>query len=157
MRASSIARRATILSGTLAGPSGRQIRSLTPLEHVVLRVAFRVNEAVDSAIAGFLVRNSKGENIFGSNTARENYPLPQLAAGETHIVDFHWTAPDLAPGEYHVSLAIADGDVREFRLCDYVEDAIEAAASARTSFLGGTGYFQLHCAEVAIHRNLHCK
>jgi ABC-type polysaccharide/polyol phosphate transport system ATPase subunit len=143
--------RAMILSGTLAEPSGRQIRSLTPREHVVLRVVFRVNEAVDSAIAGFLVRNSKGENIFGSNTARENYPLPRLAAGETHTVDFHWSAPDLAPGKYHVSLAIADGDVREFGLCDYVEDAIEADASARTSFPGGTGYFQLHCANVAIH------
>jgi hypothetical protein len=112
---------------------------------------FRVNEAVDSAIAGFLVRNSKGENIFGSNTARENYPLPRLAAGETHTVDFHWSAPDLAPGKYHVSLAIADGDVREFGLCDYVEDAIEADALARTSFPGGTGYFQLHCAQVVIH------
>jgi lipopolysaccharide transport system ATP-binding protein len=149
--------RAMILSGTLAEPSGRQIRSLTPLKHVVLRVVFRVNEAVDSAIAGFLVRNSKGENIFGSNTARENYPLPRLAAGEVHTVDFHWNAPDLAPGKYHVSLAIADGDVQEFGLCDYVEDAIEADASARTSFPGGTGYFQLHCAGVAIHRNRHCK
>jgi lipopolysaccharide transport system ATP-binding protein len=153
--------RATILSGTLAGPSGRQMRSLTPLEHVMLRVAFRVNETVDSAIAGFLVRNSKGENIFGSNTARENYPLPRLAAGETHMVDFHWSAPDLAPGKYHVSLAIADGDVREFGLCDYVEDAIEATAPARTAFPGGTGYFQLHCASVALHRdqhrNRHCK
>jgi hypothetical protein len=140
-----------ILSGTLADPSGLPIRSLTPLRHVVLRVVFRVNEAVNSAIAGFLVRNSKGENIFGSNTARENYPLPRLAAGETHTVDFHWSAPDLAPGKYHVSLAIADGDVREFGLCDYVEDAIEADASARTSFPGGTGYFQLHCANVVIH------
>ena len=149
--------RAMILNGTLAEPSGRQTRSLTPLKHVVLRVVFRVNEAVDSAIAGFLVRNSKGENIFGSNTARENYPLPRLAAGEIHTVDFHWTAPDLAPGKYHVSLAIADGDVREFGLCDYVEDAIEADASARTSFPGSTGYFQLHCAGVAIHRNRHCK
>ncbi len=148
--------RAMVLSGTLAEPSGRQIRSLTPLEHVVLRVVFRVNEAVDSAIAGFLVRNSKGENIFGSNTARENYPLPRLAAGETHTVDFHWNAPDLAPGKYHVSIAIADGDVREFGLCDYVEDAIEADASARTAF-PGAGYFQLHCASVTIHRNRHCK
>ena len=149
--------RAMILSGVLAEPSGRQIRSLTTLAHVVLRVVFRVNEAVDSAIAGFLVRNSRGENIFGSNTARENYPLPPLAAGETHTVDFHWSAPDLAAGKYHVSLAIADGDVREFALCDYVEDAIEVNASARTGFPGGTGYFQLHCADVAIHRNRHCK
>ena len=149
--------RAMILSGTLADVLGRQIRSLTPLKPVVLRVVFRVNEAVESAIAGFLVRNSKGENIFGSNTARENYPLPRLAAGETHTVDFHWNAPDLAAGKYHVSLAIADGDVREFGLCDYVEDAIEANAPARSSFPGPTGYFHLHCARVTVHRNQHCK
>lgn len=149
--------RAMILSGTLAEPSGRQIRSLTPLKNVVLRVVFRVNEAVDSAIAGFLVRNSKGENIFGSNTARENFPLPRLTAGEIHTVDFHWKAPGLAPGRYHVSLAIADGDIREFGLCDYVEDAITADASPRTWFPGEKGYFQLHCANVAVHRSRHCK
>ncbi len=146
--------RAMILSGTLAEPSGRQIRSLTPLQHVVLRIVFRVNEAIDSAIAGFLVRNSKGESIFGSNTARENYPLPRLSAGETHTVDFHWSAPDLAPGKYHVSLAIADGDVREFGLCDYVEDAIEAGSSERSASLGDAGYFQLNCASVKLHRDL---
>jgi hypothetical protein len=35
-----------------------------------------------SPIAGFLVRNLKGETIFGSNTTRENYPLPEMLPDE---------------------------------------------------------------------------
>ncbi len=144
-------KRAAILSGALVGSSGRSIRALTPLERVAVRVNFRVDEPLESAIAGFLVRNEKGENIFGSNTARENHPLPRLEAGETHTVDFHWTAPELAPGAYRISLAIADGNVEQFRICDYVEDAIEVAAGE--SRAARRGYFQLHCAAVAIHRS----
>lgn len=143
-------RRAAILSGALVGSSGRSIRTLTPLERVVLRLSFRVDGAIDSAIAGFLVRNEKGENIFGSNTARENHPLPRMAPGDTHTVDFHWIAPELAPGSYGISLAIADGNVQQFRICDYLEDAIEVMAAGSRST---RGYFQLHCASIAVHRS----
>jgi len=49
------------------------------------------------------VRNEKGETIFGSNTTRENYPLPEMQTGEIHTVDFHWVLPELAAGKYFVS------------------------------------------------------
>lgn len=143
--------RATILGCSLVGAAGQPIGALKPLDRVAVRVHFRLNGAVESAIAGFLLRNSKGENIFGSNTARENYPLPPMSPGETHTVDFHWTAPELAPGSYAVSVAIADGDAEQFTMCDYVEDAIllQAKAGARAV----RGYFQLHCTGVDVHRN----
>ena len=79
----------------------------------ILRLTFRGTAPVASPIAGFLFRNSRGENIFGSNTARENYPLPALDSGETHNVDFHWIMPELAPGVYWISLAVSDGNLED--------------------------------------------
>lgn len=143
--------RAAISSGALVGTAGQPVCVLKPLDRVAVRIRFRVDAPVDSAIAGFLVRNSRGENIFASNTARENYPLPPMAAGETHTIDFHWTAPELAPGSYSISIAVADGNLERYTMCDYVEDAIVVRVEA-----GGRavrGYFQLHCTAVAIHRN----
>jgi lipopolysaccharide transport system ATP-binding protein len=140
--------RATILSGALLTSSGRSIRTLASLDRAVLRVTFRVDGPIHSAIAGFLLRNHKGENIFGSNSARENYPIPFLSTGETHTVDFHWTAPELVPGSYRISIAIADGNVDQCQMCDYVEDAVEVGAAGVRS----RGYIQLHCAAVEIHR-----
>jgi lipopolysaccharide transport system ATP-binding protein len=135
--------RATILGAALVG-------TLQPLERAMIRLRFRVNVPLSEAIAGFLVRNHKGENIFGSNSARENYPLPVIDAGEISSVDFHWEAPDLAPGTYTISLGIADGNLEQYAMCDYIEDAITiTCAGGRVS----RGYFQLRCTAVAIHRD----
>lgn len=141
--------RAVILGAALVGAAGQQICVLKPLDHVTVRARFRVDAPVDSAIAGFLVRNGKGENIFGTNTARENYPLPPMRSGETHTIDFHWTAPELAAGSYSVSLAIADGNLERFTTCDYVEDAIVLRVEEGERTV--RGYLQLRCSAVAIH------
>ena len=123
---------------------------MEPLHGVVLRVSFRAHAQIVSPIAGFLVRNSRGENIFGSNTARENYPLPTMDAGDASNVDFRWTMPSLAPGTYRISLGVADGNIEAYQMCDYIEDALDITTTG-----GGisSGYFQLRCAAVTIHRN----
>jgi lipopolysaccharide transport system ATP-binding protein len=147
--------RAAIVGADLVNSSGQSVRSVMPLDLLVLRLSFRVSADVASPIAGFLVRNSRGENIFGSNTARENYPLPPMAPGDANNVDFHWSMPDLAPGAYRISLAVSDGNAERFRVCDYIENAIDmnAGSSDRES----RGYFNLHCAAVSIQSNQRCK
>jgi lipopolysaccharide transport system ATP-binding protein len=149
--------RAAILGATLIDAVGRSVRTAAPLDPVVLRMSFRVKAPIASLVAGFLVRNARGENIFGSNTARENYPLPVSSAGEATNIDFHWACPDLAPGAYRISLGVADGNIEDFHVCDYVEDAMDfdVATSARDSSQGycRRGYFPLRCAAVTIDRS----
>ena len=38
--------------------------------------------------------------------------------------NFTGRQPELAPGRYYISLAVSDGNIEEFRVCDYVEDAV---------------------------------
>jgi ABC-type polysaccharide/polyol phosphate transport system ATPase subunit len=117
---------------------------------VILRVSFQVRALVPSPIAGFLVRNAKGETIFGSNTARENYPMPVMEAGDVHTVEFHWVMPELAAGQYFVSIAVSEGTLEHFDVCDYVEDAIALTAADD----GGRvrGYLHLPCRSISVHR-----
>lgn len=142
--------RAKIVGAALVGTGGQPVGVLKPHDRVTVRIRFRAEAAIESVIAGFLLRNAKGENIFGSNTARENYPLAPMAAGEAHIIDFHWTAPELRAGGYSISLAIADGNQERFTMCDYVEDAIVLQCEAGNRPV--RGYFQLRCSAVAIHQ-----
>jgi energy-coupling factor transporter ATP-binding protein EcfA2 len=116
----------------------------------VLRLSFRVKAPLREPIAGYLVRNEKGETIFGSNTTRENYPLPEMQTGEVHTVDFHWVLPELAPGKYFVSVAVSEGTLDDFHVCDYVEDGIviEAPSTGRAVH----GYLRLRCLSVEVHR-----
>jgi lipopolysaccharide transport system ATP-binding protein len=148
-------RRAAITDASLADQSGQSVRFIKPLERLVLRVGFRANAPVASPIAGFLVRNHRGENIFGSNTARENYPLVPMSQGDAVNVDFHYAIPELASGAYRISVAVCDGNVEDYQVCDYIEDGIEfnAKSGARAS----RGYFHLPCAAVTVHRNQRCK
>jgi ABC-type polysaccharide/polyol phosphate transport system ATPase subunit len=155
--------RATIVGADLIDAKGQPVRDAIPRHRLLLRIGFRANAPMESPIAGFLVRNTRGENIFGSNTARENYPLPPMSPGDRNNVDFHWSVPDLVPGIYRISLAVSEGNVEGFEVCDYIEDALEITAAANAGANGmaprneSRGYFQLHCAAVTIHRNQRCK
>ena len=144
---------ATVIGVDLLDGEGTPTRTLTPLGPVTLRLSFRVNEATEDLMAGFLVRNEKGENMFGANTASENHPLPRLAAGDTSTVEFHWVSPPMAPGAYTVSVAISKGKVEDFEVCDYVEDAV--VLHAPTGENAPRGYFGLRCSEVEIFRHSH--
>jgi lipopolysaccharide transport system ATP-binding protein len=147
-------RRAAILGAELLDARGDVAPALTPFDRFLLRVSFHTEAPIDSPIAGFLVRNSRGENIFGSNTARENYPMPAAGPGENNTVEFHWSVPDLAPGSYRISLAVSDGTVEEFRVCDYIEDALEIQmAGGQADAAPVRGYFQLRCAQITVYSN----
>lgn len=129
-------------------------REFHALDRMVLRVVFRVNSAVPCLIAGFLVRNARGENMFGSNTARENYPVPALQPGESRALDFHWTLPEMEPGEYSISLAMANGNIETYEFCDYAEDVVKfSVMPARDGAVHGRGLFAIRCADVVIHRH----
>ena len=119
-----------------------------PRMSVVLRISFRANATLPVPIAGFLVRNAKGETIFGSNTMRENYPVPDMDAGDTETVEFHWTMPELAAGRYFISVAVSEGTLDEFGVCDYVENAIGIDAAGNAA-----GYMRLRCASVTLDRD----
>ncbi len=140
---------ARIAGVQLVTPSGEPVREWKPRLSVVLRITFRVAETLPVPIAGFLVRNAKGETIFGSNTLRENYPMPAMQPGDIDTVDFHWAMPDLAPGRYSVSVAISEGALDEFGVCDYVEDAVALECSGAAA----TGYLRLRCASVTVERH----
>jgi len=133
--------------------------SLPPAQskrEALLRLYIRGVRAVTAPIAGFLVRNQKGESIFGTNSARENHPLAVLNPGEERTVDFRVTMPRLAPGRYSISVAVSDGSIGEFEVCDYIEDAISFDAAQFDPLAGirpVSGYMELPCSSVAIHRH----
>jgi ABC-type polysaccharide/polyol phosphate transport system ATPase subunit len=139
-----------VLGGSLTSAGGASPDEIQGGGIVILRVHVRAVRPLDSPIVGFLVRNRKGETIFGSNSARENHPLPAMAPGETQMVDFHLTMPPLLPDQYSVSIAIANGSLAQFAIGDYIEDAIPFRLAGGSRPV--TGYMELPCLAVALHR-----
>jgi hypothetical protein len=141
---------AEVISFDLLNSAGEPLRTLVGGESVAVRVGARANAPIESPIFGFLVRNAKGETIFGSNTSRENYPVRRLAPGDESFTDFHWIAPQLAEGSYYISVGIAEGNADDFEMRDYIEDALEI--HVRPRHFPVRGYVRLDC-EAAVTRS----
>ncbi len=122
-----------------------------------LRMRVTAKGVIAEPIVGFLVRNDKGENIFGTNSARENHPLPVLNPGDEQAIDFHLNAPRLAsrtqyaPFPLPSATALIGSIPSNLRL--HPEDAI--SLSSVEPHAPVTGYMELprFCRAVAIHHN----
>ncbi len=75
-------------------------------------------------IVGFMLRNHLGIDFFGVNTAREGSEVPPMSPGDVYTVDFHVDLPELYPGAFSFSPAIADGTLHSYTMCDWIDNAV---------------------------------
>ncbi len=115
--------RVRVLGIEVTDPEGRPIEAVRTPAHIVVRTSFEAVHELAQPIAGILLRNEQGVDISGANTARENLAVEPMTPGEIRTFDFHLKLPELAPGIYTFTPAIAEGELVEFRVCDLVESA----------------------------------
>ena len=77
-----------------------------------------------TATVGFLLGNSSGVDFAGTNTLREGHQLAEMWPGDTVTVDFHLTLPELYPGAFSFSPAVADGNLTHYKMCDWIDNAV---------------------------------
>jgi ABC-type polysaccharide/polyol phosphate transport system ATPase subunit len=116
--------RAEVIGIALLDPAGRPVGLLEPGARIVVRISVRAGQDIALPIVGFMLRNHLGMDFSGTNTARERYQLPSMRPGDVYTVDFHLQVPDLYPGSFSFSPAIADGTLVSYRMCDWIDNAI---------------------------------
>lgn len=113
-----------VVGADLVDPAGRPLGKARPGDEIVVRVHVVAHRDLANPNAGFLMRNDRGETIYGTNATRENEPLAPMQAGSERVVSFAWKAPKFAPSRYTLTVGIVDGTLTEFEVCDYIEDAL---------------------------------
>lgn len=116
--------RAQIIGIQAASPDGRALHLLEPGTSIVLRISARAKEPILNPNIGFMLRNHLGVDFAGTNTLREGHQLPEMWPGDTTTVDFHITLPELYPASFSFSPAIADGNLTEYKMCDWIDNAL---------------------------------
>jgi homopolymeric O-antigen transport system ATP-binding protein len=116
--------RAEIIGIAVLDLAGHSVHLLEPLSAIVVRISVRAAEDITLPIVGFIMRNHMGLDFAGTNTAREGFELPPMAAGDIYTVDFHLQLPELYPSSFSFSPAIADGTLRSYSTCDWIDNAI---------------------------------
>jgi len=137
--------RAEILGIEVCDDRGRPIDCVQTPAWILVRISARAHQELQLPIIGLLLR-IQGADFTGTNTAREEFPLPAMRAGDTQTVDFHLKLPEMSAPRFTLTPGIADGTLVEFRLCDMVEDAIEVRAAAGAAPV----YGQMHLPCLAI-------
>ena len=116
--------RAEILGIAILDLAGQPIVILEPSSAIIVRISVRAHEDIVLPIVGFIMRNHMGLDFAGTNTARESFDFPPMAASDVCTVDFHLQLPELYPSPFSFSPAIADGTLHSYRICDWIDNAI---------------------------------
>ncbi len=108
-----------ITACVLEGRQG-ETRTLQSDEAVTIRLTGKCTHNVDGVVAGILIRNRIGVDVFGTNTHVEHLDSGPFQTGETFEVEFTFDC-SLARGEYTLTVATQHPDGRSQ---DWHDDAL---------------------------------
>ena len=128
--------RAKVLGIAVLNERGEEIGLLPPAETITVRISVRAEQDTHQPIVGFMLRNHLGVDFSGTNTALEEVQMPPLRRGDTLTVDFHVTLPELYPGHFSFSPAIADGTLDGYEMCDWIDNAVTLQMEKRREMYG---------------------
>lgn len=144
-------RRADVIGIAVLDVSGQPVHLLEPSSTIVVRISVRANDDILLPIVGFMLRNQMGLDFAGTNTAREGVELAPMTLGDIYTVDFHLQLPELYPSAFSFSPAIADGTLRGYKICDWIDNAIALHMSPGEEEV--YGHVHLPC-RVQVNRSL---
>ncbi|PWU12551.1 MAG: ABC transporter ATP-binding protein [Terriglobia bacterium] len=135
--------RAEVIGIGIFDETGRPVAMLDPGSRVMVRISVRAHSDVSMPVIGFMLRNHMGMDFAGTNTAREGHELPSMQQGDVLTVDFHIDLPELYPGSFSFSPAIADGTLAAYTMCDWIDNAIALQMARGEGEI--YGYIHLPC------------
>ncbi|MBW4446676.1 MAG: ABC transporter ATP-binding protein [Spirirestis rafaelensis WJT71-NPBG6] len=102
-----------------------EITSESPIfgfnEEVTLIINLKVNQPLKECIVGFYICDKNGNEIIGSNTFEENYPISNLDTGDRLEIQFKFSLP-LRTGSY--SLTVAGTETYASMTFDWIDNAM---------------------------------
>lgn len=116
---------AQIVDVVLADADGGRLAWIVGGEQVRLRVVAEAREHLDSPIVGFYIRDKLGQTLFGDNTYLSYMDAPAAcSAGETLQAEFSFRMPLLPPGNYSITVAVANGTQDQHVQHHWIHDAL---------------------------------
>ena len=116
--------RAEVLGIVVLDERGREAQMLVPRQPATVRIRVRAKDWLAAPNVGFMMRNHLGIDFAGTNTHREGYRMAPMQPGEVRSVNFRIELPELYAGTFSFAPAVADGDLSEYEICDWIDNAL---------------------------------
>ena len=116
---------ASVQSVILRDAGGAALSWIVGGEMVDLHVRCEAKQELFSPIIGFFIRDRLGQDLFGDNTyvTYNKNPLT-VAVGQVFEAHFVFQMPFLAPGDYSLCVAVAEGSNKEHVQHQWINEAL---------------------------------
>lgn len=91
--------------------------------HVILTIRLKANKDISRLNQGFLIRDLRGNDVYGTNTFHLKHHIVSIAADQECTIKFNFTL-DLNEGSFSLSLAAVDSDIVLVEKFDWIENHI---------------------------------
>ncbi len=126
-----------IAAVNLTDAQGHPLSWVVGGEHVILLVRFQALTDIFSPIIGFFFKDRLGQELFGDNTYLTYRSAPlRMKSGQHATAQFEFRMPTLAPGDYSIAIALAEGTQNEHVQHHWLHEAV-ALKSHSTSVCQG--------------------
>ena len=116
-------RGAEIIGIILHSPEGKVLNEIRAGEETRLVISARFHQHLEHPIIGFTIRDRLGVEICASNTSYEGVTLPPAQPNDVLTVGFRIQVPDLRSDSYSISPAVANGNIWEHTIEDWIDNA----------------------------------
>jgi ABC-type polysaccharide/polyol phosphate transport system ATPase subunit len=127
---------AELLGIELLDESGRSTTQVTGGKPATIRISIQCKKDIDQPIVGYTLRDRLGVEMSGCNTSYVGQPLPPAKEGQIITSDFCIKLPNLAPGSYSISPAVAKGSVQRHDMCDWIDNALVFTLGSQSLIYG---------------------
>jgi len=118
------------------GAEGNATNLAAQGDRICVRISVEFHGDVAHPNVGFMLRNRLGQDVTGTNVMFEGERLAPAKAGDRLSVDFVMDLPFLHSGFYYFSPAVADGELNQYEMCDWVENACAIDLAERSTTYG---------------------
>lgn len=120
----------------LFNASGDPTNTAAQGDRLCVRISVEFAQDVQHPNVGFMLRNRLGQDVTGTNVMFEGQRLEPARAGDRLSVDFVMDLPFLHSGFYYFSPAVADGELNQYEMCDWIDNACAVDLVDRATTLG---------------------
>jgi lipopolysaccharide transport system ATP-binding protein len=131
--------KAQIAHVALCNDSGQAVAMVVAGECVGLAIELHAQEDIDSVIVGFYVKDRLGQLLFGDNTVLSHEGDFAVTAGQGFHASFRFMMPRLLPGDYFITVGVAEGTQDEHVIQHWLHEALRFTASGGTLTSGLIG------------------
>ena len=105
-------------------------------DRICVRISAEFRADVERPNIGFMLRNRLGQDVTGTNVMFEGQRMEPARAGNRLSVDFVMDLPFLHSGFYYFSPAVADGELNQYEMCDWIDNACAVEVLERATTYG---------------------